>query len=273
MLFLSILLFSCDVPENKQLGTIKNIAAKVGDRMLYEQDMNAILAEVKGEDSILLRKRFVNNWIREQLLLKTAKMKLTENERDVEDRVNDYKASLLINLYKQKYLLQHLNPLVTDEEVTNYLKEHPNRFVKKEPLYRYYWAKILKKNKKDFWFISHLFRKTKINLKQKFDLESTTAIEAYDTGWHRGEELLKKLPKRVNLGTLKKGLVYRFQDKNAMYLIKPIAILKGGVISPKKDVKDKIKGIILRNRKIELTKKLEYEIYEDAKEKQQFEVY
>ncbi len=269
----SILLFSCEKQEEANGNISKSLVAKVGNSILYEGDLEDVLAEAKGEDSIALRKRFINNWIRKEILLNTAKMNLTEEEQDVEDRVKDYRASLLINLYKQKYLLKHLDTLVTSQDVAIYLKEYSDHFILQEPLYRYYWAKILKKNKEDVWFVASLFEKSEIDLMQDFDLKSSTVIGVFDLDWYRGEELLEKLPKGAMLKGLRKGKVATFQDEEAFYFLKPIEIVQEGELSPQEYVQDKIKAIILHDRKIKLAKRLEYEIYEDAKEKQQFEVY
>lgn len=250
--------------------------AKVGSAILYEKDVANVVKKEAGEDSGALRERFVNNWIRKELLLQTAKMNLSKEELDIEERVQDYRASLLINQYKQKYLSKHLDTLVTKENVALYVAEHTNSFVLKEPLYRYYLAKVLKKNKDDEKLLKTLFSKEEVNLMQDFDLENTTVIGSYDVDWYTGKEILEKLPENIDkkdLKNLKIGKISIFKDENSVYLLRPVGIAKEGEMSPQDYIYDKVREIILHNRKIALAKQLEYEIYEVAKTKNQFEVY
>lgn len=275
-LLMPFLLFSCgEKVENTQKQERKPLA-KVGESVLYEQEVERVVREEEGLDSIALRERFVNNWIRKELLLQTAKMNLTEKEQDVEDMVQSYRASLLINQYKQKYLAKHLDTLVTKEEIAIYIKEYEENFILKEPLYRYYLAKVLTKNTRDVKFLSALFSKKDIDLMQDFHLENTTVITSNETDWYTAADILKVLHAEVDkedLKKLKEGKVFVTKDKTSTYLLRPIEIIKEGKVSPQAYIESRVREIILHNRKIALAKQLEYELYEDAKTKNRFEVY
>lgn len=277
LLFLGItLLLSCQKPKEVGVAGKQNQVARVDNAILYEEDVAQVVKKETGADSIVLRERFINNWIRKELLLKTARMNLSEQEQDIEDRVKDYRASLLINQYKQKYLAEHLDTLVTEEEVAMYIKEYPDNFVLQENLYKYYSAKILKKNTDDIKFVKRLFSKSEVNLMQDFDLKSSTLIGSYDIEWYTERELLANLPEDIiksDLKQLREGEIFETKDSLSVYLLRPLQIIKKGQMSPQEYVNGKVREIILHNRKIELAKKLEYEIYEDAKTKNQFEVY
>lgn len=277
LLFLGItLLLSCQKPKEVGVAGKQNQVARVDNAILYEEDVAQVVKKETGADSIVLRERFINNWIRKELLLKTARMNLSEQEQDIEDRVKDYRASLLINQYKQKYLAEHLDTLVTEEEVAMYIKEYPDNFVLQENLYKYYSAKILKKNTDDIKFVKRLFSKREVNLMQDFDLKSSTLIGSYDIEWYTERELLANLPEDIiksDLKQLREGKIFETKDSLSVYLLRPLQIIKKGQMSPQEYVNGKVREIILHNRKIELAKKLEYEIYEDAKTKNQFEVY
>ncbi|PVX50096.1 hypothetical protein C7377_1746 [Balneicella halophila] len=273
-----LLLASC---QNKEKVAPKDEhgtrVAKVGDSYLYEEDLKDLLKdETSGDDSVALRERYINNWIRKNLLLETAKMNLTEEEQNVEELVKDYRSSLLISQYKQKYLAEHLDTIVTDEELTNYVAEHSESFVLKRPIYKYYLAKVLTKNKKDIALISSLFSKRNINLMQDFQLENTTVISNYDGGWYTAKDILRNLPSEADLkdlNSLKEGKVLTMKDQTTTYFLKPIKIIPEGEMSPVDFINEKVREIILHNRKIALAKQLEYEIYEVAKTNNQFEVY
>lgn len=278
LVFIGIsLLFSCKNQnklsfENEDNGRV----AKVGDVMLYEKDVEDFVHKEVGGDSVALRERFINNWIRKELLLQTARLNLSEKELDIEERVEDYRASLIINQYKQRYLTSHLDTLVTEEDIAMYVAEYPDSFLQREPLYRYYLAKVLKKNSSDIKLIRSLFSQKEINLMQDFNLANTTVISNYDVDWYTADEILKQLPSDVSkkkIKSLQVGKILSLEDQNTVYFLRPVEISKEGTMSPQKYIQGKVREIILHNRKIALAKQLEYEIYEVAKSKSQFEVY
>lgn len=272
----SFLLTSCREKDNDTLKNNGVKVAKVGDSYLYEKDLIGLLSKETSGDSIALRERFINNWIREKLLLERAKINLSQEEQNVEELVDKYRYSLLINLYKQKYLAEHLDTLVTEEDVKNYVKENSEAFILKEPIYQYYLAKVLAKNRRDIYFILNLFSEENVNLMQDFKLENTTIITNYDVDWYKSKDILRNLPDDLNLKDLKslrEGKVFTFKDDKTTYLLKPIKIIKAGEMEPYDYIERKVKGIILHNRKLALAKQLEYEIYEVAKAENQFTVY
>ncbi len=263
--------------QDKDTLDLKKVA-RAGTVILYERDVVKEQNAETKDDSLILRERFINNWIHQQLLLQTAKLNLTEEEQDIEDLVNEYKTSLLINQYKQKYLREHLDTIVTPEDIKLYIEEFSDDFILKEPLFQYYLAKVASKNKRDILFIYKLFKRKQINLMQDFNLASSTVIQNNDTGWHSAQELLKSLPEELTAKDLQKLKVRKIfivtsKNKEYTYLLLPLKIMRAGKMSPQEYISDKVKDIILHNRKLALAKQLEYEIYEDAKKKNEFEVY
>ena len=48
------------------------------------------------------------------LLLNKAELNLTDEEKNVEQQIENYRSSLLIYAYEQSYIRQHLDTVVTD---------------------------------------------------------------------------------------------------------------------------------------------------------------
>ncbi|PIE85829.1 MAG: hypothetical protein CSA05_03690 [Bacteroidia bacterium] len=171
-----------------------------------------------------------------------------------------------------------MDTVVTQEDIALYVEEHSEKFILKSPLYQYYLAKIASKNKRDIRFVYKLFSKKNVNLMQNFNLASSTVISNNDTGWYTVQELRKALQMAVSEKRLlrlveRKPLVIGSKDKKYVYVLLPLKIIKVGQMTPKEYLSDRVREIILHNRKLALAKQLEYEIYEDAKKKDEFEVY
>ncbi|MCK4747807.1 MAG: hypothetical protein KAT15_12245, partial [Bacteroidales bacterium] len=104
--------------------------ARVFEQYLYPSDISdAIPTGTSIQDSIILAKRYVDNWVKDQLMLHRAEQALTEEQKDFEKQIAEYHRSLVIFSYRQKLLQQKLDTLVSAQEVESYYKENINNFI------------------------------------------------------------------------------------------------------------------------------------------------
>lgn len=270
----SILFFSCNKEKNVDVNTSKRIVS-VGEVSLYESDIKNITFGMTVEDSISFVNRYVKSWIRNELLLEKAKMNLTKEELNVEEQVKSYRESLLINQYKQKYVKQHLDTLVQQEEVEEYVQKYAENFILSEPIYQFYFARILSKNKGDIKKIKKIFAKDSLDLTKDYELESSTLLVSYDEDWYTAREIFALLPENIETKKirLQRHLTVKEKGKDKTFLIKIRKMIPAGKVSPATYVTKKVKEIIVHKRKINIAKKLEYDVYEDAKKNNLFKIY
>jgi hypothetical protein len=81
---------------------------------------------------------------------------------------------------------------------------------------------------------------------------------------------LAEIPNKVQF--LKANPYYETEDESYLYFLKVDEYRISDNISPLEFVTDEIKNIILNKRKVELAKKLEDEVYENALEHKDFEI-
>ena len=104
--------------------------ARVFDNYLYPSDLDDAIPEgTLPKDSIILAKRYIDTWVRDQLMLSRAEQALTEEQKDFENQIAEYHRSLLIYSYRQKLLQQKLDTLVSSEEIQSYYDENSNNFI------------------------------------------------------------------------------------------------------------------------------------------------
>ena len=72
---------------------------------------------------------------------------------------------------------------------------------------------------------------------------------------------------------MKSYLYYETSDTQFLYYLKIDAYKISDNVSPLEFVKEDIKNIILNKRKVELARKLEEEVYENAAKRKDFEVF
>jgi len=92
---LSIIMLSCSTKDSD------NLIASVNEKVLLRSEL---LSEMPSqlEDSTYFVEKFINDWIRRQLLLSHAEINLSVDLVKYEKQVEDYRASLLIFAYQQE---------------------------------------------------------------------------------------------------------------------------------------------------------------------------
>ena len=98
--------------------------ARVFEQYLYPSDLKAAIPPGTSDpDSVILAKRFVETWVKDQLMLNRAEQALTEEQMDFEKQIAEYRRSLLIFSFRQKLLQQKLDTAVNKNEIQTYYEE------------------------------------------------------------------------------------------------------------------------------------------------------
>lgn len=271
-----ILLQSCDY------FTIKNDnsepVARVNNIYLYKADLkNIFTKDITEQDSILLAKNYINNWVKQQLLLSKAQINLENKTEKFEELVKKYREDLFINSYKEAVVKQYLNNEITTDDIDQFYISNKQNFKLNEELIKLKYIKIGKDilNKKE---IIKLFKSTK-----KEDLDSLQSKELFlksqhlnDSIWIKYSDLLTKISifkAEDKMSLLKRGSFIQKEDSLSLYLVSIKQVLHRNEIAPKSYISPTIKQMILHQRKLLLLRNIEETLIDDANKKQQFEIY
>ena len=93
-----------------------NLIASVNEKVLLRSEL---LSEMPSqlEDSTYFVEKFINDWIRRQLLLSHAEINLSVDLDKYEKQVEDYRASLLIFAYQQELINQNLDSSISFSDI------------------------------------------------------------------------------------------------------------------------------------------------------------
>ena len=95
----------------------KKILARVNEKILYEDDIKKVIPKnVKDPDFF---KKYINDWIRKELMISHAEMNLSSNLDKFEDQIEDYRSSLLIYAFQQEMLDKNLDLEVKIQRLKN----------------------------------------------------------------------------------------------------------------------------------------------------------
>jgi len=275
-IFLFFVLQSCNYFTIKD--DTQEAIARVNNTYLYKKDLkNVVPLDVAKNDSILLVNNFINNWIKQQLLLSKAQLNLESKANEFEGLVKKYREDLFINSYKEAVVKQYLDTTITENDIEEFYAKNNQNFKLNEELLKLKFIKIGKDvyNKKE---LIKLFKSSK-----KRDLDSLHAAELSlkshhlnDSVWVKYTDLVSKVAILKNEDKeqlLKKDNFIQKEDSLSLYLVTIKEVLKRNETAPKSYITPTIKQMILHQRKLLLLRNIEETLIDDARKKQQFETY
>ncbi len=278
ILFFSVLiLFGCG--NNKQTEEDKGeTIAKVNDAVLYSSQIKDIVPQgVSGKDSLDIIKKFIDNWVRETLVIQKAEDNLTEEQKNVEQQLKDYRNSLITYAYEKELVKQKLDTLVSVQEIEEYYNNNPSNFGLKDNIIKVIYVKVNKKapqiDKLKKWYKSDNPK----DIEQLATYCHQFAENFYLDGesWLLFDDLLKEIP----IQTYNKELFLQNNryievgDSLHNYFVNIKGFKIRNSLSPLAFEKENIKNIILNKRKLELINQMKQDVYNDALNKNKIEIY
>jgi hypothetical protein len=279
-LTLTLSFTGCDyIKRKKENDKGPKPVARVQDKFLYPEELLGIAsADMNQEDSAARINAYVNSWIRKQLLINEARKKININEAEVERKVLEYQYSLIGYEYQNYYIKKFLVDSVTETEIQEYYKTHQDNFILKKNIVRSTYIKVPKgaprTDKIKGWIYSEK-KKDKEELKS-YCLSFSSAYRLADSTWIEFDKLaynspLAEIPSKVQF--LRMTPYYETSDNDFLYYLKVDEYKIEDNVSPIDFVKGDIKNIILNKRKVELARKLEDEVYDQASRNHEFEIF
>lgn len=278
-----VCLAGCDLirmkQEKNEAENARKTVARVHNSFLYQDELAGIIpAGATADDSIARVTAYVNSWIRKQLVIHEATKNIDINEAEVERKVLDYRYSLIGYEYQNYYIQKNLNDSVSDKEIQDYYNSRQDNFILKQNIVQGTYIKVPKeaprtKRIKDLMYS----RKDKdVAELRSYCLSFSAAYHLADSSWIEFDKLvvnspLAEIPNKVQF--LRSHNYYETTDAEFLYFLKIDAYKMSDNVSPLEFVKQDIKNIILNKRKVELARKLEDEVYENAANRNDFEIY
>ncbi len=278
LLSVCFVLFSCDFELKKKDVKSNELIAKVYDKTLLNSDLEDVLPlGLSSQDSIVFVKNYIDSWAKKQLLLHQAELNLDTEKSTFEKLVDDYRSTLYINSYKEALVLDKLDTVVSQNDIEKYYLANNENFKLNEELIRikYLHTDFNRVDKKG---LIKLFKSNENKDIDSLQLK-TLEFKSYnfnDSIWIKYTDLLNRiefLKNESKSSILKKSKFIQKEDTLGLYLIKIKDVLKSNEIAPLSYVKPTIKQIILHKRKLELLRKIEVDLLNDAIKNQNFEKY
>lgn len=252
--------------------------AKVGDKTLTWKELSEVIPDSSTpEDSLVLSETYINNWIREQVVLRQAELNLAEEQKNFEEQIENYRKSLLTYSYEQELVRQTLDTVVSDEEIEKYYDANIQNFELKDYIVKVKFC-ALATDSKDLKQMKKLFYSSAPADFVKWEamcIEKQAAYFFDEDHWMLWEDLVKKLPLEVFdvESFLSKNESVEFENEGTTYMISFIDYQLSGSRSPLSFEKENIRVMILNRRKIDLLTRMREDLYQQALQKKEIEIY
>ena len=257
----------------------EKVVARVGDTYLYSSDLASELTDFQNEtDSILKSRNFINTWAKNQLLVQSAMLNLSNDELDeLEKLITQYRIDLYSNSYIQSLINTSLDTLVNSQEVDSFLVANKGVFKLNAPLYKTRYIHLPPDNV-DQKEIQRSFQR--FNIEDQIFLDSLSfQYNSYllsESIWLNKRDMVSEisfLNQENVVKYLKKSQFFRVEDSLGVYLLYIDDVIKKGETAPKIILESTITNIILNQRKLKFTKQFEKDIIQDAIKSKTYETY
>ena len=245
------------------------IIVSVYGKNLYKADLDDIFYEgISYNDSILRSKVYIDKWVRNQLLVHQAEKNLEPSQLDFSKRIEEYRTSLIINKYETELINQNLDNEITEDQILEYYNKNNDEFRLNRDI-----AKIIivtiPKDHKQRWNIMNLMRNHDSIMVDSITSMAERYAVTYDMNIHEWRNIndvmeqydLKVKDTKTFLDKNKFMIVY--DDLYTTY-IRFCECRYVAELTPCELETERIKYIILNNRKKELLEKLYDDLYSKA---------
>ncbi|MCT4638969.1 MAG: hypothetical protein N4A72_14805 [Bacteroidales bacterium] len=255
-----------------------DIIAKVDDKYLYRQELISLIPEGTSKlDSQLITNNYINKWIKTQLLLNKAESNLVDEEMDIEREIEEMRASLLIYKYKQKFIKQKLDTVITETQIKDYYDGNPQSFTLADCIVKGTYIKIPKDSQ--YWDrIKRIYKSNNPDDIKELDglcSQFATKYDYFNEDWVSFRLINNNIPEPISdvKGFLSRNKFYETSDENFYYVVTVKEYRAKGEIAPLNHVYREISNIILEKRKFTLLKNLENNLYKDAVKHHKFSIF
>ena len=246
--------------------------ARAGGKELRLNDVRSVVPPgLSGEDSTAYMKIYVDRWIRKQLKLREAETLFSSSAGDIARMVEEYRQALLIRQLDQHYVDRSIDTVFTADEISAYYNAHKGDFkldrtivkgrivrfdasyrqaarlktlmASKSPAFQQDFSDICEKNN----FAVNDFREQWIDFPEFLSYLPTLRSQSYDP-------------------VLASTAVQEMRDSHSRYYFQIEAVMREGEPIPLERLSGTIRRILFNQRKGEIIRNHEEELYRRATE-------
>lgn len=261
-----IMCTSCNRAKYDHQG--KTPLVELNGNFLYQEDLQRALPQgLTTDDSLTFAKHYIRNWIEDLLLFDKAQQNIEDNA-EIENRVRNYRQSLVAHTYQQMLIRQQLTEEITEKDLLDYYTKNAEVFKAESPWVKGLFIKIPlaspKLNQVRQWYKSE--RQESIENLEKYSLQHAVKYEYFHDRWLPISDILDWLPlKEPNIGTfLEKNRHIELKDSVFWYFLNISEYIRSGEQEPYEAARPRVKDMLLNMRQVEFMDRVKADLYQQA---------
>ncbi len=271
-----LLISACN---NYNSNSNRNIVAQVGDKYLFDDQIPVNINNgFSKEDSISIARNYIDRWIRNELILEKAEENLSEEyQAEINKKLEETRANLMIYQYEQQMMLQKMDTIVSEQEIMDYYDNHLQNFTLLDNILKVLFLKLPVEapnfDRARLWYRSD--KQADIQSLESYAYQFAEKFDDFGENWIGMKFLLRELPVDIENESyfLRNNHYYETSDPSFHYLVNIRDFRLKGSVAPIEYVKDDIRTIILNNRKIDFLQEIETGIYNEGIRDNSFKVF
>ncbi len=240
------------------------IIAQVDSKNLYASEIEKLIHDgISTYDSNGIANAYIDRWIKDELLIREAQ-KYYSSDAEIESLVEDYKNQMIKYKHEKQVLEEKLDTAVNETVLAKFYEKNKANYVLEEPLYKILYAAV-PENKRQ---IDRLYNSW-INNDYAFMKEycsSNSVISFLDKeSWISGAKLSAIVPDvLIKNKTLSNRTTIQKNMDHIEYFFKVLDVRQKDDHIPIELITDKLKRLILHERKQEVIHDYKQNLYEKA---------
>ena len=250
--------------------------ARVFDKYLYSSDLKGVVSSgTSSQDSVEVVKNYINNWIRQELLVHHAETNLSDDQKDFTNELEAYRRSLVIYEFETEYIKQKFDTVIQEAEIKKYYDDNKDNFKLKENICKAVWSQFPNSfPAAGLIKIKKLFNKGSVSKLEEACSGKAISYDVSDTAWISFNDLTMHVPIKTDNPEkyIKTHAFTELRDSNYTYFVRFTGVQSREGASPLAFEREGIRSLLLNKRRLLVLDKLEKDLFDKATKDKDFEI-
>ena len=272
LICLAIFLFPFCTNQEERGG---DVLAEVFNNKLYVDDIEGVMASAQThEDSVMLLRSFVENWVRDALLLHEAEGSLPK-DLNIDKLTENYRSSLILHNYEKHLVEKLVDSTINENELMDYYEENKEQYQLETTIVRCQFMKIPKpapnRDSLRIWWESN--DPKYFNRLVRYNNENAE-IFILDSLWYKVDEIAQLMPTgTISQENIRSTNTLRFTDDQYEYYLRVLETVQRKEIAPLSYIREQAIRVIMHQRKLDLLESIKSDLYKEELSKNNIKIH
>lgn len=255
-----------------------DVLAECGGSVLTRAELASHVPDGLSEtDSVAFAKQYVEEWVKDAVLEQVAKEEIEDLDERIEHQLRQYERKLARQAFGDWVVATQMDTAVSEDEIYNYYAKYPEKFRSESRQYCYFHVATEQAEQLRIGALMQSREPDKIDELVEWCKNNATEYRL-DSSFVDMQEML-----RVMQGYYGNAMLVQpnrletysqtVDDKNIYHFFKLIQVIDQGNVLPLRAVRNRIRTLLLVQRKAKRIEALELELIQQAKAKGDAKVY